>query len=98
MGSPCFSLRDDDRFRLLSGMHRRVKSPEKCGREVQVGNNFIVVYPNAKFPTREVIYADSDYITETRMNQNANSKKTGISYDTILGREAKVITHRTVDS
>ena len=55
----------------------------------------MIVYPSAQFPTREVIYADSDYLRETQLQQTANSHKSqaSFSYDTQLGREAKVITH-----
>jgi len=70
------------------------ESPD-LGRQVQVGNNFMVVYPTAKYPKREVIYKNSDYIQETRLSQGANftRSKASINIDYQLGREAKVVTH-----
>ena len=45
------------------------------GTRVQVGTNFMIVYPTAKFPTREIVFADSDYLRETLLDQNSNSQK-----------------------
>ena len=55
----------------------------------------MIVYPTAKFPTREVVYADSDYLRETGLDQNSNSSKARgcFNYEHMQGREAKVITH-----
>ena len=71
------------------------RSERDIGPRVQVGANFMIVYPTAKFPTREVVFADSDYLREALLEQNTNSQKgrACFSYDQMQGREAKIISH-----
>ena len=93
---PTFSPDPNRKMRLFSANQNDLaRSPEKLGRQVQVGNNFIIVYPSQQYPKREVLYVDSDYLPEARLQMNANSSRSqrSIKYDTMLGREAKVITH-----
>ena len=82
-------------MRLFSAMGKDMGPCPEIGRQVQVGNNFIIVHPTSKYPTREVIHSNSDYITEVRLSQGANytRSKASLNIEKQLSREAKVITH-----
>ena len=51
------------------------KSPKTIGKNVQVGDNFLIVHPNKKYPTREVIYGSADYLANVRLNNQSNSRR-----------------------
>lgn len=51
------------------------RDPERIGRQVQVGNNFMIVYPSEKYPTREVLFNDPDYVRNIQLSQQSNSGK-----------------------
>ena len=55
----------------------------------------MIVYPSAKFPTREVVFADSNYLRDALLKQNTNTNKARacFNYDYMQGREAKIISH-----
>ena len=69
------------------------RSPEKFGKHVQVGNNFLIVYPSDKYPAREVIFGDSDYLSNIKQGNESNSSRctSGVVFTKQLGRNAPVM-------
>ena len=51
------------------------RSPTNFGKHVRVGENFLIVHPNSKHPAREVIFGDSDYLSNVRLDQQSKSSR-----------------------
>ena len=76
LGSPKFAPDPNKRMRLFSALpYDPARGAERIGRQVQVGNNFMIVYPSEKYPTREVLFNDSDHLRNAQLSQQSNSGK-----------------------
>ena len=70
-----------------------ILNPNTFGKQVQVGNNFIIVHNTSKYPQREIIYRGQDYMQKVRASFEANCQVKVPIFDKQIGREAKVYTH-----
>ena len=54
----------------------------------------MIVHNTGKYPTREILYRDYDYLDKVRISQNSNCKTKGpLAFDKQLSREAKIYSH-----
>ena len=69
------------------------RSPKHLGKNMQVGDNFVLVHPSEKYPIREVIFGNADYLYNTRLNNQSNSSRptSGVPFSKQLNRNAPVL-------
>ena len=54
----------------------------------------MIVHNTGKYPTREILYRDYDYLDKVRISQNSNCKTKGpLAFDKQLSRETKIYSH-----
>ena len=45
-----------------------ILNPAIFGKQVQVSDNFMIVHNTGKYPTREILYRDCDYLDKIRIS------------------------------